>query len=343
MTAYIARRLALLPVILFGVTLLVFALFSQLSAGQRAALYVSDLPRTADAVQRVIDRYGLEDPFPQQYARWIGQVVRGNLGFSTTGKEPVTLVIRHHLPATLELALWSCVPILAVGIYLGIVAAAHHDRPVDQVLRIGSTVAASTPLYLIGLAALLVFAATLGWLPAGDRLSPAAQGAVDGAAWRPLTGMYTVDALLNGRLDVWTDAVRHLLLPVISLSVVSWAYLLRVTRASMLEALGQDYVRTAVAKGVPERSVVLRHAWSNARLPVTTLAGLTIVGLLGGVAIIETVFNWPGLGNRFIQAAVSLDVVTTLGLTLLVATTVIVGNLVVDVLSAWLDPRIRLT
>lgn len=343
MIPFIVRRVALLPVILFGVTLLVFALFSQLSAGQRAALYVSDMPRAPDAVQRVIDRYGLDDPFPQQYARWLGQVLRGNLGFSTTGKEPVTQVIRHHLPATLELALWACIPILWVGIRLGVLAAARHNRGADQSLRIFSTVGASTPLYLIGLAALLVFGAWLNWLPAGDRLSPAMQVVVDSPAWKPVTGMYTVDALVNGRLDVWTDAFRHLILPVLTLAVVSWAFLLRVTRSSMLEALGQDYVRTALAKGVSEHAAVHRHAWANARLPVATLAGLTLIGLLGGVAIIESVFNLPGLGNRFVQSAVSLDAVTTLGLTLFAATIVLVGNLVVDVLNAWLDPRIRLS
>lgn len=343
MLPYIARRLALLPAILFGVTALVFALAGQLSPGQRAALYVSDLPRSPAAVQRVIDRYGLEDPLPAQYARWLGQLARGNLGFSTTGKEPVARVIARLLPATLELALWACLPIVWVGVRLGILAAVRHGGRVDQALRVCSTVGTSVPLYLVGLAAIMLFAARLDWLPAGDRLSPALQIAADGPDWRAPTGMHTVDALVNGRGDVWLDAVRHLVLPVLSLAIVSWAYLLRVTRSSMLEALGQDYVRTALAKGVPRPAAIHAHAWPNARLPVAALTGLTLVGLLGGVAIVETVFNWPGLGNRFVQAAVSLDVVTTLGLTLFGAVTVVLGNLVVDVASAWLDPRIRLS
>jgi len=340
---YIARRLLLLPVILFGTTLLTFGLLAQLSPSQRAALYVPRLPRSPQAVERVIARYGLDDPMPEQYLRWLGQVAQGNLGFSKSGGEPVSTVIRHHLPATLELALWSSVTIVWVGIRLGVLAAIHRDRALDQLLRVFSTIASGVPFYLVGLLGLLLFAGRLQWLPAGDRLSSPNQLLVDGPTWLPLTGMYTLDALVNRRPDVWLDALRHLALPVASLSVVSWAYLLRVTRSSMLEALGEDYVRTALAKGVPARQAIERHAWANARLPVVTLAGLTVLGLLGGVAFVEAVFNWPGLGSRFIQAGVSLDIVTTMGLTLFAATMLVIGNLVVDVLGAWLDPRIRLS
>jgi len=340
MISYLVRRLLLLPVILFGVTLLIFAMLSRLSVGQRAALYVRQVPRTADGMQRIIERYGLEDPLPLQYGRWLAQVARGDLGFSLTGKEPVAAVIRHHLPGTLELLLWS-LPLIWLGVSLGRLAAVQRDRAADQALRLLSSLAASTPAYLLGLLALLFLAARLGWLPAGGRLSAEAQIVVGGAAWRPYTGMYTADALLNRRPDVLLDAVHHLLLPVFTLAAGSLAYLLRLTRASMLEALEQDYVRTAAAKGLSPDRVVRGHVWPNARLPVVTFAGMMLVGLLGGVAMVETVFNLPGLGNRFLQAAANVDVITTLGLTLYGAVVLVLGNLAVDLMYFWLDPRIR--
>lgn len=341
MIAYVVRRLLLLPVILFGVTLLIFAMLSRLSVGQRAALYVRQVPRTADGMQRVIARYGLDEPLPLQYGRWLGQVARGQLGFSQTGKEPVADVIRHHLPSTLELLLWS-LPLIWLGVSLGRLAAVRRDGAVDQILRLLSSLAASTPAYLIGLLALLFLAARLGWLPAGGRLSPAAQFLVDGPAWRSYTGLVTLDALFNRRPDVLLDALRHLVLPVLTLAAGSLAYLLRLTRASMLEALEQDYVRTATAKGLSPARVIRGHVWPNARLPVVTLAGMMLVGLLGGVAMVETVFNLPGLGNRFLQAAANVDVITTLGLTLYGALVLVLGNLIVDLTYFWLDPRIRL-
>lgn len=338
---FVLRRLALLPVILLGVSLLVFALFAQLPPGQRAALYVPSVPRTADAIARVIERHGLDDPFVAQYTRWLGNALRGDLGFSATGKEPVAAVVARHLPATAELALWACLPILLPGIWLGRLAANRQDRGVDQALRALSTLTASAPIYLVGLALLMGFGAALGWLPVGGRLSPAASQVVAAPGWSGWTGMHTLDAALRGRWDVALDALAHLVLPVATLALASWAYVLRVTRASMLEALGQDWVRAALARGVSRHAVVHRHAWANARLPVVSLAGLTFVGLLGGVAVVESVFDWPGLGNRFLQAAVSLDAVTTLGLALLAGVTVVVGNLVVDVLAVLLDPRVR--
>lgn len=343
MTAYIARRLMLLPLILFGVTILIFAMLTQLSPIQRAALYVQDVPRRPAQLEAIIEQYGLDEPIHRQYVRWIGSVSRGDLGFSKTGKEPVAQVIFGHLPATVELALWTIVPIVLVGIQLGIYAALHHNRLPDQALRVFSIFGTSLPSFLAGLLLLMIFAAELQWLPTGGRLTPEMQRVVDADQWRAVTHMYTIDAVINARLDVLTDALRHLILPVITLSYISWAVLLRVTRSSMLETLRQDYVRTARAKGLAERAVTQRHARPNAMLPVVTVAGWQLIGLLGGVAITETIFNWPGIGKRFITAAVNLDVVTVLGFVLFNGALLILGNLAVDILYAYLDPRVRLS
>ncbi len=343
MTSYIIRRLFITPFILFGVTLLIFAMLSQLSPAQRVSLYVADVPKRAGELERLIAEHGLDDPVHEQYFRWISNAARGDLGYSNTGKEPVATVIWRRIPATLELALIAALPILFIGVRLGVLAAINHNRLVDHILRIGSIVGTSTPSFILGLLLLMYFAANLGWFPTGERLTPTNQQVVDTATqWTAYTRMYTVDSLLNGRLDIFFDALRHLVLPVITLSYISWAILVRVTRASMLETLRQDYVRTARAKGLPEREVFLKHARPNALLPVVTIGGGILVNLMNGVAITETIFNYPGLGKRFIDAATNLDVVTVLGFTLFNGMFLIVGNLVVDVLYAYLDPRVRL-
>ena len=170
MTTYIIRRLLIMPFILFGVTVLIFAMLTQLSPTQRASLYVRDVPKRQDQLEQLIEQYGLNDPIPQQYVRWIKSLAKGDLGFSKTGKEPVLQVILGRLPATAELALWAMIPIILVGIQLGIFAALHHNRLPDQLLRVFSIVGTSMPSFMAGLLLLMVFAAWLGWLPTGDRL-----------------------------------------------------------------------------------------------------------------------------------------------------------------------------
>ncbi len=343
MTAYIVRRLLIMPFILFGVTLLIFGMLTQLSATQRAALYVADVPKKGADMQRVIDQYGLDDPIPQQYVRWIRNVARGDLGFSKTGKEPVATLIWRLLPASLELAIWSALPILLIGIRLGILSARQHNRLPDHVMRVFSIIGTSTPSFVAGLLLLMVFSARLGILPTGERLVPNNQGIVDDASqWISVTRMYTFDALINGRLDIFWDALKHLILPIITLSYVNWAILLRVMRSSMLETMNQDYVRTARAKGLDFNTVVQKHARPNALLPIITLGGGLMIGLMNGVAITETVFNYPGLGKRFVSAASNLDIVTVLGFTLFNGVVLIIGNLIIDMLYATVDPRVRL-
>jgi len=341
MTTYIIRRLLIMPLILLGVTILIFAMLSQLSVTQRLALYVPDSPRASD-LEGLAEQYGLNDPIPVQYGRWLGRMAKGDLGFSKTGKQPVGELIVRLLPASVELALWSVIPILVLGIWLGVKSAVNHNRFIDHVLRIVSITGTSMPSFVLGLLLLMVFAGKLGWLPTGERLSPQFRQLVDAPEWITVTRMYTVDALINGRLDVWLDAVRHLILPVVTLAYISLAVLQRVTRSSMLDTLRQDYVRTARAKGLAERVVVMRHARPNALLPVVTIGGALLIGLLNGAAITETIFNWPGLGKRFVDAARNLDIITVLGFTMFQGLLLIVGNLIVDMLYATVDPRVRL-
>lgn len=342
MLAYIVRRLLQLPIILFGVSILIFAMLMLVSPYERLFLYVPDRPEHAD-VDQLIEAYGLNKPIHEQYLKWIGDVVlRQDLGFSHVTHQPVVDAIKQYLPTTLELTLWSVIPVLGVGIQLGVWSAVNHEKPVDHVLRVFAIVGWSFPTYVFGLMVLMIFYAKLDWFPAG-RLSEWAVRTIQGAAYTQYTGMYSVDSLLNGRFDIFLDAIRHLVLPVITLSYLWWAQILRVTRSSMLEALRQDYVTTARAKGLPERLVINRHVRRNAMIPVATIGSLVVVGLMSGVVITETVFNLRGLGYFFAESALNLDITSVLGFTLFYSTLVVLGNLVADILYAFLDPRVRYT
>lgn len=341
MGAYIIRRLLQLPIILFGVSILIFAMLMLVSPYERLFLYVPDRPERAD-IDRLVEAYGLNDPIPVQYTKWLGNVFQGDLGFSHVTHQPVDQAILQYLPASLELALWAVIPVLGIGIQLGVWAAVNHEKLVDHVLRIFAIVGWSFPTYVFGLLMLMIFYAKLDWFPAG-RLSEWAVRVVQSADYIQYTGMYTLDSVLNRRFDIFLDAIRHLVLPVLTLSYLWWAQILRVTRSSMLEALRQDYVTTARAKGLPERVVINKHVRRNAMIPVATIGSLVVVGLMSGVVITETVFNIRGLGSFFAESALNLDIASVLGFTLFYSTLVVVGNLVADILYAFLDPRVRYT
>lgn len=354
MINYIIRRLLLLPVILLGVTLLIFAMLQLLSPVERSALYIRDIPHNPDAIPGIIKRYGLDDPLPVQYWHWlvgredpvtgkiVGGVLRGDLGYSRVGNQYVVDLIKQRFPATLELALWAFVPIVVVGIWLGVQAAIQHNKPFDQAARIFAIIGSSFPTFVFGLLVLMLFYAKLRWFPPG-RLSDWANFVVNSPGFVHVTYLNTIDSLINGRFDIFLDSLRHLILPILTLSYISWATFLRVTRSSMLEALRQDYITTARAKGLPERDVINKHARPNAMIPVATLAGFQVIILLGGVVITETVFNYPGIGSAFAAASAQLDVVTVLGFALFNGMILILANLAVDVMYAFIDPRVRLS
>ena len=341
MTRYIIRRLLILPLVLFGLSLIIFGMLMLLTPVERAALYVTSVPKNPVAIQEIIKKYGLDQPIYVQYGRWIDNVVHGNLGWSKTAQMPVVQAIETYFPATLELALWSFIPIIVGGTWLGIQAAIHHDTFIDQAARVFSIVGYSFPTFVFGLLVLMIFYANLQWFPPG-RLSEWANAVVISSSWHSYTGMYTVDSLLNGRIDIFLDSLRHLILPALTLAYVNWALILRVARSSMLEVLEQDYVRTARAKGLPERRVIFGHARPNAMIPVVTISGLLLVGLLNGVVITETVFNYRGMGLFAANAALNFDAVSVLGIALLAGSLLVLANLVVDILYRYMDPRIQL-
>ena len=354
MINYIIRRLLLMPVLLFGVTVLIFGMLQFLSPMERSALYVRSAPRNENELAGVIKLYGLDQPLYVQYYHWLvgtvnpangqrsGGILFGDFGYSRTASEPVIQLIQERFPNTLDLALWTVAPLILVGIWLGVQAAVHQNGFIDQAARIFSIVGTSFPTFVFGLLMLMIFYATLHWLPPG-RVSDWANEIILSSSFHHYTYLVTIDSLLNGRFDIFWDALKHMILPIITLSYISWAVFVRVTRSSMLETLRMEYVTTARAKGLSENDVINKHARPNAMIPVVTLAGFQVIALLGGVVITETVFNYPGIGAAAANAAEQLDVVTVLGFALFDGLILIVSNLVVDVLYAYIDPRVRLS
>ncbi|MCJ7669244.1 MAG: ABC transporter permease [Dehalococcoidia bacterium] len=339
--SYIIRRLLLLIPVLFGVTIFIFGITMLFSPIERATLYVSD-PRQMMDLSTVIEEYGLNDPFWVQYGTWLGQVFRGNLGWSKVVSMPVWDAIWHYLPATLELAIFATPLIILIGIFLGTKAAAHKDKPIDHGTRVLAIVGWSLPSFWLGLILIMVFYGYFrGFLPPG-RLDISMDLVVNSAAFTRYTRINTLDAILNLNGGVLLDALRHLILPVVTISVINVAFIMRLMRSSMLESLGKGYILTARAKGLDERVVVNKHARRNALIPVITVSGYLLAGLASGAVITESIFSFKGIGWWAWQAASRLDISSVLGFALFTGVLFVLVNLVVDILYTRVDPRVRL-
>jgi peptide/nickel transport system permease protein len=320
---------------LIGMTLISFILSQAVPADPITANLGEQAASNPEVVAVFRHRWGLDRPLPEQYGIYLWNVLHGDLGTSITTKQPVIQDLRRHLPATIELAVAAMTISIVVGIPLGVLAAAKRDGPIDQVARVVSLIGVSMPIFWLGLVAIVIFYAWLGWAPPPGRLN---------ARLEPppfVTGFVLIDALLAGRTAVVIDALKHLILPALVLSSYSLGVITRVMRGGMLEVLGEDYVRTARAKGVGERSVMIQHASRNSLIPTLTVIGLSFGGLLSGAVVTEAVFSWPGLGLYAFRSATSLDFPAIMGVGIVVATVYVLVNLVVDVAYGLLDPRIR--
>lgn len=340
MLRYITRRLLLLPFVILGVTFLLFFLTQRLSPEMRASLYVKD-PRQMGSLEEVIRQYGLRDSVFKQYGRWLGNVARGDLGYSPSANMPVARAIKEYLPATIQLAFVTIVLVVFFGVWFGSVSAVHKDGWPDIAARMFSVGGFSLPIFVLGLLLLMVFYGKLGWFSTGG-YSFHTDMVIHGGAFKNYTGLLLLDAVLNGDWRVFGDVLSHLVLPSVTLCIGSFALMVRVMRSSMLEELSKDYVRTARAKGLPETSVVYKHAGKNAVIPVITLASIQFIRLLGGTVIVETIFDYPGIGRFGVLAAQQLDIAGILGFSLMVAVLFVIGNLLSDILYTAVDPRIRL-
>jgi ABC-type dipeptide/oligopeptide/nickel transport system permease component len=338
---YVIRRLLFMILVLFGVSILVFGVLMLIPPGMRVAAYVTSEKIPPDQIEAMIAKYGLTDPAPVQYFRWLGKVFRGDLGFSATAEAPVLEGFRRYFPVTLELVLYSTPLIILVGIWLGTVGAIKKDKPADHAMRIFAIVGYSLPTFWLGLLLLMFFYGYLGIFPPGT-LSVQGADVINSAGFTRYTGLITLDAILNWRWKIFVDALYHIALPTINLVILDSALIMRLMRSSMLESLGQDYIRTALAKGATDRIVYMIHARRNALLPVITISGILFAGLLAGMVITETIFVRKGIGWWMARAALQLDVPAIMFNVLFLGTVFVVVNLIVDLIYAAIDPRIRL-
>ena len=331
-----------MPLILIGVTFFVFAMMQTLDPYQLLSAYVSSPAELkGQNLERLIEKYGLDKPLLVKYWNWISNVLHGDLGWAESASMPVAEAIKRKFPLTFELALYSLIPVILGGIWIGKKTAVHHNSFFDHVTRIFVITGWSFPDFVFGLLVILFFYSVLGWFPPG-LLDNWASQIVDSAGYRQYTNILTLDALLNGRIDIFWNALRHLIGPVMTASYLWIAFLIRIMRSGMLEVLNKDYIRTARAKGMSERIVINIHASKNAMIPVLTVSGRLVIYALAETVIIETIFNRPGMGKFIAFAAQQLDYAGILGGTLFFAFLLVMGNLIIDVLYAVYDPRIQL-
>jgi ABC-type dipeptide/oligopeptide/nickel transport system permease component len=340
MFVFVLRRLLLIPLVLLVIPFVLFGLMQPLPAEERAAIFAQSA-RQLSRSDKLIEQYGLEQPFYIQYGYWLREVVKGNLGFSTVAGQGVLKTIRERLPATLELAFFSVLPVVGIGIYLGTQAALHKNKFLDRALRLFALLGYSLPSFVTGFYLLAFFYGGLHVLPGIGNISNANALLFITGDIKMVTGFLTLDTLIGGHWRVFFDVVRHLILPVLTLVVVSSALLLQVMRASLLETLSSDFVRTAKAKGLSERTVQLKHARRPALISVMTIAGFVLSNLLTGSILTEAIFAYPGIGQWGAEAARDLDYAAILGFSLFTALFVLWSNLLTDILYALIDPRLR--
>jgi peptide/nickel transport system permease protein len=279
---------------------------------------------------------GVDRPLHVQYLVYLGGIARGDLGQSIRTGLPVSAELAERFPATFELAVAGVVIATVVGMITGIFAATHSDRPADHAIRLFNIASFAMPIFWIGLMALIVFAVRLRWLPVGGRLDPVA-----GAVFEPITRFYLLDTLLRGDLATFVDALRHLVLPAVTLGLVNSGFIGRMSRTSMLEVLGHEYVTAARAKGLRERVVIGRHALRNALIPIVTVVGLHFALLMGGAILTETVYSWPGVARYLLESIENRDFPAIQGTVVFIALFISAANLAADVLYARIDPRVR--
>ncbi len=329
---YTLRRLLLIIPVLLGVSLLTFT-FSHVVPGDPARLAAGP-QATAEMYEQIRREFGLDDPLPVQYWTYLTNLVRGDWGDSILSRRPVSQDLRVYWPATLELVVVAMLFATAIGVPLGVLSAVRADRAIDQASRLVALVGVSMPAFWLALLLQLLFGLRLDWLPISGRLDTMV------SAPGHVTGLYLVDSLLVGDWQLFRNALVHILLPAVTLSFPALATITRFTRASLLEVLGNDYVRTARAKGLHERGVVVGHALRNAFIPTLTMIGLSFGWSMGGSVLVETVFDWPGIGLYATKSALTLDFMPIMGIALLYGVVFSLINILVDVTYGLLDPRV---
>jgi peptide/nickel transport system permease protein len=329
----VRRRLQLLVFVVFGVTVITFVI-SHLIPGDPARLMAGERA-TPEIVENMRRQLGLDRPLHVQYLRHVGNLLHGNLGTSIRTRRPVADDLIIFFPATIELAIAALGFAIALGIPLGVLSAVYKDRPIDHVARTLSVTGISTPAFWLGLILILMFYGKLGILPGSGRLGVAF------SAPERITGFYLVDTTLAGDWAALRSALEHLVLPAFTLGFGHLGVVTRQIRSSMLEALQEDYIRTAKASGLTRGTVILNHALRNALIPSVTMIGLAFGDLLYGAVLTETVFAWPGMGSYVVESILALDFPAIMGFTVVASAVYVIINLLIDLTYMFLDPQIR--
>jgi peptide/nickel transport system permease protein len=323
-TAYIIRRLFWVVPVLLGVSIVTFAMLKAVPGDpvMRTLMVgrTGEVPSSAEDRERLRQQLGLDKPVYLQYFDWLKEIAQGNLGESIERNMPVTDMIKERLPNTLKLAGVSLILTLLISLPLGVISAVKQNTWVDYALTLFSFIGISIPAFWLALMILFFFGAELKWLPT--------------------RGMSSLD-VEPGFWNQARDTIEHYILPVAAVTLIGLSGYVRYQRAAMLEVLGQDYVRTARAKGVPERTVIFKHAWRNALIPIVTLLGYVLVILVEGAIVVESIFSWPGMGLMAVDALENRDYPVVMGVVLLSSLMIVLGTLLSDILYAVVDPRVR--
>jgi len=333
MSKYVIKRMMLFVIVIFGVVTVTFFLSHVIPSDPVGAILGENAPQ--ELVEKIERQLGLDLPLGQQYTRYIKGLINWNFGISLRTQKQVSEDLRIYFPATIELVLLAMLIAIIFGISIGIISAVKRNLLPDNISRVFSLVGISMPAFWLGLLFILILYFHLGLIPAGGRLSP-------NISPPPMvSGLYLLDSLIAGQFRTFWDALYHLLGPALVLGWIQTAYICRVTRSSMLEVLNEEYIRTARVKGLKEKKVIFKHAFRNASIPVLTMIGISFGYLLEGSVLTETVFGYPGLGRYAVNSFLSLDLNAVIGSVTLIAICYAMSNLIVDLLYAALDPRIK--
>jgi len=331
---YVLARLLLAPLMLWTITTVVFLLL-RATPGDPVDVILG--PRAPTEAKRLLrEQLGLNGNLVQQYLNYMGDLLRFDLGTSLTSRgQTVWEIIQSFFPATVELAVYSIAIALAVGVLVGVLSASRPGTWLDAAGRLFGIISYSIPLFWLGMLLQLVFSVQLGWFPLGARFP------LGETVPTSITGLYSVDSLLSGSLGQFLTALHYLALPCLSLGLVLSGIFERIVRVNLKQTLKADYVEAARARGIPESRVLVAHALKNALIPVITVLGLTFAAMLGGAILTEVTFSWPGLANRLYEAISLRDYPTVQGIVIFFAVIVVIASIAIDILSAYVDPRIR--
>lgn len=332
MRVYIIKRVLNVILMLFAVSIIIFLLI-RLAPGDPARTLAGE-HASAEMLEQMRKEWGLDKPIYEQYFIWFKHAIRGDFGRSILTHNSVLSELLYRFPSTLELSIFAMIFATSIGLFAGIISAVKRYSVFDYFTMLIALFGVSMPVFWLGIMLLILFGLKLDLFPIGGRLSVF-------YSIKPITGLYLIDSLVSLNFPAFFDAVKHLILPSIALGTIPMAFIARITRSSMLDVMSRDYIRTARAKGLKEKSVIIKHALRNALIPIITASGTEFALLLGGAVLTETVFSWPGLGTYIVQAVNARDYPVVQGAVIFIAFIIAVVNLIVDLFYAVIDPRIH--